>query len=201
MIGVCKWVNRGDVLMSFSDCKERIIPVDCLESVEGNTIVENKQTDSFVDANKGLLTFYGNSPLQENKEDEMNNRTTEVAGVKMGSLYRIVKIPDFWKEGADNGEYPDLGAVGRLISIHRSRDGYNAGTLKLSGGTQRYVPFACMEEVKILIPPPPVMDLADDKLLDAILVNPGGALKLMKGLARMNKDPRAVAFVQRGMLI
>jgi hypothetical protein len=199
LIGVCKWVNSGSALISFGECKERLIPVDCLEDVEGNTQMDNQSNDMWKDAGNGLLTFYGNLGLKKENENKVKG-SINADNVKLDELYRIIKVPDFWKDADENGDYPSLNQIGRLIRLHQSKGAYHAGTLKLGDGTQRFVPFECMEAVKIHVLPPPVIDLADDKLIDVIILNPRGALKIVKGLAKMNKDPRAVAFVQRGML-
>jgi hypothetical protein len=183
--------------MSFGGCKERLIPHECLEAVEPKM---DDQSDKFKDDGDGLLTYYKNLGLEKKKEDEVNSCTIEAKEIKIGDLYRIIKVPDFWKDAAENGDYPALNKIGKLIRLHQSGGIYNAGTLRLGDGTQRFAPFDCIEEVKTYILPEPIMDLADDKLLDIILRNPRGALKIVKGLAKMNKDPRAIAFVQKGML-
>ena len=201
MVGVCKWVNiHNGAFLCFGECKERLVPVDCLEAVDMPIQISNQSSDKQKDAGQGLLTYYGNLGLKKEKEDKMEG-SVSAENVKIDGLYRIIRIPDFWKSAAENGEYPSLNQIGRLIQLHQSGGTYSAGTLKLGDGTHRFVPFTCMEAVKILVPPAPVMDLADDKLLDSIMLNPRGALKIIKGLAKMNKDPRAVAFVQRGVLI
>ena len=200
VIGIAKWSSPvGGVLMCFGHCKERIVPVECLEEVNDETPEMNNQSDKAIDPNHGLLTFYGNLGLNSRETKSIvseNKESVVLENIKLNELYRIVKTPSFWSRIIDAREYPFLGQIGRLVKIHK-----RAGTLKLGDGTQRFVPFSCMEAVKILIPPAPVIDLSDDKLIDVILANPVGCLKIIKGLAKMNKEPRLIAFVQRGILV
>jgi len=197
MVGVCKWSNAyNGVLMSFGGCKERLIPHDCLEAVEETPTIQTDEQSPIMDeyGTDALILFYKNQAEKEKKE----NNSVIPENVKLDGLYRIVRIPPWWTENAVSVPYPSLGQIGRLIKTTT-----NHVTLKMGDGKQRFVPFTCLEAVNVIIPPSPslpVMDLSDDKLIDAIIANPVGCLKIVRGLAKMNKDPRAVAFVQRGML-
>ena len=207
MIGVCKWVSGNEANMSFGECKERLVPVSCLELVEEiPTQMSEKPSLDEPSANDALVLFYANKADEDAKEKEKlieqaRQREKEYEdltpkSIKLDNLYRIARVPHWWTENSASMPYPSLGAIGRCTKINPK-----SVLLKMGNGQQRYVPFSSLEQVNIIVPPPPVMDLADDKLIDIILANPRGCLKILKGLAKMNKDPRAVTFVQRGMLL
>lgn len=203
MVGVCKWSNaHNGVLMAFGECKERLIPHNCLEAVEEiPTQMSERPPFDEKSTNDALILFYTN--LGNEQKAKESKVSLDASTAKVGNLYRIIKVPPFWNQSTHTGEYPSLQQIGRLVKVHR-----NAAVLIMSHNCQRFVPFDCMEEVEIRIPPapvpnvkPPVIDLTDDKLIDAIIANPRGALRIVKGLAKMNKDIRLITFVQRGILV
>jgi hypothetical protein len=204
MVGVCKWIVGNDVCMVFGECKERAVPPSCLELEESPIQMNEKPSLDDHSTNDNLILFYANQANEQAKErereiEQAKEREREYANstpknIKLDNLYRIARIPPFWI--TTGVAYPSLGQIGRCIKI-----GPKSVTLKMNGGGQRFVPFTCLEAINVIIPPAPVINLSDDKLIDSILANPLGCLRIVKGLTKMNKDPRLIAFVQRGILI
>lgn len=130
--------------------------------------------------------------LTETKKEKEKTMGLTAAEVKVGSLYKVIQIPKFWEKVAA-GNYPVLDKVGKLVDIK------GEGGLLLFGITeeQHFVPFSCLE--KYCSNPTP--EVPDDLLIDRMLENPEGVLKIVKGLAKMNKDMRLRAFVERGTLV
>lgn len=119
------------------------------------------------------------------------------SNVKIGNLYRIKEAPSFWAESPEL--YAELGRIGILIKVTPTGD---KGIIKISNNqgsnNQRLVPLSHLEEVSVIIPPIPVVDLSDEILISKILENPKGFLKIIKGLVKMNKEPRLKLFLERG---
>ena len=197
MIGVAQWVDVAHDLacINFGDCKQRAIPPHCLEKVEDQTMITDCDKAPTVDSGEGLRLWYQNLAKQKAEEEQKDMVTQETA--KLGQLYRIVKVPPFWSKIGNDKQYPALGAIGKLINIRKE-----FGTLKLSNGTQRFAPFDCMEIVIIRVPPVAgeVINLSDEELIVKMVQKPLSTLKIIKGLAKMNKDRRLRAFLDKGVI-
>lgn len=130
-------------------------------------------------------------PTEKTKEKEKPVELT-ADKAKIGSLYKVIQVPKFW-EKITAGNYPVLDKVGKLVDIKGD------GGLLLFGMTeeQHFIPFSCLENYCAN----PTSEVPDNLLIDRMLENPEGVLKIVKGLAKMNKDTRLRAFVERGTLI
>lgn len=179
MTGVAKWINvsHNMVCLVFGECKERGIPPHCLEATE----------------EQRMLTDFGKQTVGEKK---VGTITEHIA--KLDELYRITKVPPFWERVSDTKKYLWLGSIGKLIKIRGS-----FGTLKLSDGTQRFVPFDCMDLITVFIPPinADISPINDEELMKKMVLKPRSTLKIIKGLVKMNRDFRLRAFLDKGILV
>lgn len=106
--------------------------------------------------------------------------------LKVGGRYQIIKVPGFWPK---DEMYPDLGKIGRIRRIMPS-----VCLLTLTKESdQRILPFDCIKEVSSV-------EIDEKYLIKQIQNNPWGAMRLMKGLSKMNKDVCCRNFVERGIL-
>jgi len=123
--------------------------------------------------------------------DDVNPQTSsklDISTVKVGQPYRITGIPSFWKSGT----FPPVGTVGKLLAARAS------GCVLCFNDehtNQRFLTYDCIEAVNQNEP-----TIDDDVLVVQIMNNPWGALKIVKGLAKMNRDMKLVAFVERGWI-
>lgn len=204
MTGVAVWVNSSHnaACIRFGSCKERVIPPYCLEEAENKATIIDCSKLPMADVD-GIRLFYKNlgresvgkvveAEQKKLKEGQKSMVVQDVAKMftQIGQLYRITKVPPYWIKISATKQYPSLGAVGRLIKI-----GDCHGTLLLSDKTQRFVPYDCMEHVTFRIPP-----IADKELIAKIISKPLSTLKIIKGLAKMNKDYRLRAFLDKGVI-
>lgn len=222
MEGVAIWIDVGHnmVCVRFGECKERGIPPYCLEPlVKEPIVIECGNEPLGLQPGDGVRLYYerlGREKAleQEKLEREMNERLGKEKAAeqeklereknivtehtaKLGQLYRITKVPDYWQKISAKQQYPSLGQIGRLMNINR-----HFGTLKLVDGVQRFVSFDCMELVTIRVPPlaETVVNLSDEELIKKMVLKPRSTLKIIKGLAHMNKDYRLRAFLNRGII-
>lgn len=197
MTGVALWVDvsHNMACIQFGGCKERGIPPYCLEEAEDQKTNDNSLN---VGANPGdgIRLWYENQAKEKAAEEAEKQSMVTEQTAKLGRLYRIVKVPQYWQKISGKKQYPSLGGIGRLMNIHD-----HFGVLRLSDGMQRFVPFDCMEPVTIRIPPlqDAVINISDDELIKKMVEKPLSTLKIIRGLAHMNKDYRLRQFLDRGV--
>ena len=200
MEGVALWSDAGHKLVGLEfKAGIRGVPPDCLEEVEGQQMIIDCTKLPPAEPGDGLRLLYENFAREKAAEEEKKKNMVTPEIVKMHQPYRIVKTPPFWQKVSDSKtqKYPALGDIGKLINVRN-----NFGTLRMSNGTQRFVPFDCMELVTIRVPElrETPMDLSDEALIEKMKLKPKSTLKIIKGLAKMNKDYRLRAFLDRGVI-
>lgn len=102
--------------------------------------------------------------------------------IQAGKTYKVIKKPD----DKLPEQFSILGMSGECCwtnSIH-------GACLKISG-IETLVPFECIQEV---------FTIDDSFLTTAILTNPEGTLRLLRGLWRMTKHSKIRNFMERGNL-
>lgn len=166
--------------------------------VVGECIWYNKESRSanirFSNNTERLIPADCLTPVETVEENKLNN-----LNLRIGGTYRITTAPTFWSKCPEL--FCELGRVGTLIKLTpNSRDPDVVAVLQI-GNHQRCVPVSNLTEVKLLPAPTAPVDLADHVLIDKILDNPRGFLKIIKGLAKMNKEPRLKAFLERGLVV
>lgn len=127
--------------------------------------------------------------LEEVKDEQKTENKVTMNSDDVGRRYKVIKVPHFWDE-TDNGKYPVLNKIGRVKRV------LTGGCLMYFGEsqtTQNFLPYDCIESV-------PAAEIEDAYLIKQILRNPKGALQLIRGLSKMNKDMFCRAFVERGMI-
>jgi hypothetical protein len=205
MTGEALWVNvaHNMVCVQFGGCKERGIPPQCLEEAEDKAMIIDCANLPPTYPGEGIRLLYEQMGREQAAEEAKRNAKVSQTGMvtqetaKLGQIYRITKVPPYWVKISSTRQYPSIGMIGRLMKVS---DGF--GTLRLSDGTQRFVPFDCMEMVTIRIPPlaDTVVNLSDEALIAKMVLKPLSTLKIIKGLAKMNKDRRLVAFLDKGII-
>lgn len=199
MTGVALWVDVGHnmVCIQFGGCKERGIPPECLEYAGEQAMIIDCANVPAADPGEGMRIMYEQLAREKAAEEAREKSMVSGQPAKINQLYRIVKTPPYWERISAKQAYPSLGHIGRLIKIRGS-----FGTLRLSDGVQRFVPFNCMELVTVRIPPlaETPMDLSDEALIEKMKLKPRSTLKIIKGLAHMNKDYRLRAFLDKGVI-
>jgi len=118
-----------------------------------------------------------------------NKVTMNSDDIKVGESYKVIKIPFFWEN--HHGVYPVLNKIGKI------KKAANTGCLMYFNNNesdQHFLPFECIEPAR------QVVEIEDDYLVKQIVRNPTGALKLIRGLAKMNKDICCRAIVERGTI-
>ena len=111
--------------------------------------------------------------------------------VKIGSLYKIISVPSWYSK--TNLPYRALGKIGTCINIHPFGLMLSITELK----AQCYIPFQNIEEVKITIIP---KEITDKELISKMVSNPLGALKIVRGLSKMNKNLHLRSFLEQGSI-
>ena len=157
----------------------------------------------WVNVNYGICLSLDNSPerivppecLEEVPEVKPVIKDLNKSNVVIGNVYLVYKQPHFY----DTAGYkcPVLGKFGKLKQV------YGNGTLIVFGKdeTQHFVPFDCLQEV---IPQPKndvAVEISDNLLIERMMDNPEGVLKIVKGLWKMTKDPSLRAIVEREVAI
>ena len=106
------------------------------------------------------------------------------------TLYKVVSIPSWYSE---TKPYPILNEIGKCMNILP----FGVMLLILKSKDQWYVPFNNIEEVKATIVS---KEITDEELISKILSNPLGALKIVRGLAKMNRNLHLRSFLEQGTI-
>lgn len=126
---------------------------------------------------------------------DMNIPLTE-KDIIIGHVYFVWKEPHFYERAGY--KCPVLGKFGKLIS----RRGDSCILLFGRDEIQHLVPIDCLQDmVKPAEPAKKKEEIPDGLLVKRMIQNPAGVLKLIKGLAKMNKDCALLAFLERGTII
>lgn len=142
-----------------------------------------------------IIPPYCLEPAEDpNKEKVVANKILGEPNVKIGDTYLVFKTPSFYKE--TDFECPVVGKFGTLIAIR------GTGCLLTFGEErkQHFIPFDCLQETGKI-----VNDLykkpTDEELISKIIDNPFGVLKIIKGLAKMNKNSTLKNLLEKGSIV
>jgi hypothetical protein len=112
----------------------------------------------------------------------LHNMFPAYINIQAGKTYKVVKKP----EDKLPEEFSILGMSGECLWTNSIQ----GACLKIAG-IDTLVPFDCVEEVRAI---------DDSFLITAMLADPDGTLKLLRGLWRMTKNPTIRNFMERGNL-
>lgn len=125
----------------------------------------------------------------KNAVEELNENTVEV-----GKFYLVNKEPFFYKDSGYS--CPVLGKFGELVAVR------GKCCLLLFGKEkhQHLLPFECLTlcEKK---PEKKVVEIPDGVLIMKMIDNPEGVLKIIRGLAKMNKDYTLRTLLEKGTIV
>lgn len=126
-------------------------------------------------------------------EKNVNTPLTE-KDAKIGHIYFVWKEPSYYERAGY--KCPVVGKFGELVSIR------NGNCILLFGSekTQHLVPLDCLQD---MVKPAEKKkeEIPDGVLIKNMIKNPAGVLKIIKGLAKMNKDCALLAFLERGTIV
>lgn len=126
--------------------------------------------------------------IEEVKEEAAPKLT--IREVKLNALYKIISIPSWYSE--TNFRFI-LNEIGKCMSILP----FGLMLLIPKFKEQWYVPFQNVEEVKVTIVPE---EITDKELISKMISNPLGALKIVRGLAKMNRNLHLRSFLEQGTI-
>lgn len=128
--------------------------------------------------------------LEEVAEEKINVSDKEItfSNITIGKYYLVYKTPSFFKDVAYN--CPAVGKIGRVIHAQPN------GAVLIFGKQdhQHFISYDCLQEYN------PIQEMEEKDLIQKIKENPQGALKIIKGLAKMTKDFSAREFIEIGKI-
>lgn len=150
----------------------------------------------YPDEDKAAVNLYFGNNIErtlpcdclERVDEPESNMPLNIGNVKIGESYKVVGIPSFWKDAT----HPELGNIGKVKAV---RAGGCLLYFNNEQTNQRFITYDCLESAKQDQP-----TLNDDILVVRILDNPWGALRIVKGLAKMSRDIKLRAFIEKGMI-